>query len=275
MARVGMVIPTLGTRPDWLRGTLNSIVKQRGVDVDVVLVTPCPEDVRELAEENGATVLDSKTPGISAAVNEGWGKLVDSRYLAWLGDDDLLAPNSLERSVTALEENPSYSATYGRVRYIDAENRTLFVTHPGRVASAYLPWGKDLVPQPGSLFRRSAIDQVGGLDHSLRYAMDYDLFLRLRSVGRLVYLPIEVAAFRLHSGSITGSNKSKGEADEVRARAHSAQVNRRRRAIRPLVSILDRGLYKGLQRSSRVVPLVDGREYVMNVSISHDLGGQA
>jgi len=276
VSRIGLVIPTLGTRPAWLRGTLESIVNQDGVDVDLIVVTPHPERVQSLAAAYGARILDSQTPGISAAVNEGWHELRDSEYLAWLGDDDLLAPYSLGRSVRALEDHPLCSATYGRVRYIDAESETLFVTRPGRIASAYLPWGKDLVPQPGSVFRRSAVEQVGGLDPTLRYAMDYDLFLKLRKVGRLEYVPSEVAAFRLHDGSITGSNRSRVEADEVRARAHSPQMNRRRLVFDPVWSFLDRALYKLLQRSKGVVPTVDGREYVCDLTDSfHDGTGPA
>ena len=43
-----------------------------------------------------------------------------------------------------------------------------------------------LIPQPGSLIRRSAWEHVGGLDERLHYAMDLDLFLRLRRFGVIV-----------------------------------------------------------------------------------------
>ncbi|WBM79376.1 glycosyltransferase [Cryobacterium breve] len=265
MAQIGMVIPTLGTRPTWLRGTLDSIFGQIGVDIQVVIVTPRPDEVTKIAIGTPARVFASDTPGISAAVNEGWAELRDATYLAWLGDDDLLAPGSLQISQMALGRNDMASATYGNVRYIDAENETLFVTHPGRIARAYLPWGKDLVPQPGSLFRRTAIDAVGGLDTSLRYAMDFDIFLKLRTVGPLLYLPTEVAAFRLHPGSITGANRSSVEAEEVRARTHSARVNGLRRSLSPLQGVVDRALYKLSQRRGGVVPDLLGREYVLDV----------
>lgn len=273
MAQIGMVIPTLGTRPEWLRGTLISIFEQRGVDVEVVIVTPRPHEVRQIAAGTPAIVFASDTPGISAAVNEGWAELAHSPFLAWLGDDDLLAPGSLRASQDALIRNTAASGTYGCVRYIDAENATLFVARPGRIAGAYLPWGKDLVPQPGSLFRREAVEAVGGLDSSLRYAMDFDLFLKLRTVGPLLYLASEVAAFRLHPGSITGANRSSVEAEGVRARFHSARVNSIRRSLGPIQAFTDRALYKLSQRSSGVIPQTLGRDYVLDVHDGADADG--
>ncbi|TFC01326.1 MULTISPECIES: glycosyltransferase [Cryobacterium] len=273
MAQIGMVIPTLGTRPAWLRGTLKSMFEQRGVDLKVVIVTPRPDEVRLIAAGTPAVVVASDTPGISAAVNEGWAELKDSTFLAWLGDDDLLAPGSLRISQDALVRNAAASGTYGCVRYIDAASETLFVARPGRFASAYLRWGKDLVPQPGSLFRREAVEAVGGLDTSLRYAMDFDLFLKLRAFGPLRYLSSEVASFRLHPGSITGANQSSVEAESVRARFHSARVNSIRRSLAPLQSVTDRALYKLSRRPGGLVPQMLGRDYVLDVYSDADLDG--
>jgi GT2 family glycosyltransferase len=266
MARIGIVVPTLGGRPDWLRGTLESIFDQEGVDVDVVIVTPRPDDVARAVEGTPAVVFGSTTPGISAAVNEGWALLSHTNYIAWLGDDDLLAPGSLAASARALDENPGATGTYGWVRYIDADDKTLFLTKPGRLASAYLPWGKDLVPQPGSLFRRVAVERAGWLDTSLRFAMDFDLFLRLRVLGKLMYLPVEVAAFRLHPGSITGANRSYEEAEEVRSRAHTPRMNRLRRVGTPLRHFLDRLLYKWNQRRGGTTPVRSGVPYTRSVA---------
>jgi GT2 family glycosyltransferase len=265
MTRIGIVIPTLGGRPDWLRGTLESIFTQEGVDIDVVIVTPRPEEVASAAEGTPALIFGSTTPGISAAVNEGWALLPEADYIAWLGDDDLLAPGSLKLSKRALDENPRATSTYGWVRYIDAEDETIFLAKPGRIASAYLPWGKDLVPQPGSLFRRAAVKEAGWLDTSLRFAMDFDLFLRLRVLGQLIYLPTEVAAFRLHPGSITGANRSYEEAEEVRSRAHTSRINRFRRVGSPLRQVVDRLLYKYNQRPGGAVPLRSGVAYVLSL----------
>jgi hypothetical protein len=60
------------------------------------------------------------------------------------------------------------------------------------------------VPQPATFFRAELWQQVGPLDPSFFFAMDYDLWVRLASVTQLKYLPGPVwANFRLHAGAKT------------------------------------------------------------------------
>jgi GT2 family glycosyltransferase len=76
-----------------------------------------------------------------------------------------------------------------------------------------MTWGPDLVPQPGSLFRRSTIDRIGPLDESLRFAMDLDVLIRLRRAGRFVNTRRVQAKFRWHPESNTVADRS-GSLDE-------------------------------------------------------------
>ena len=47
---------------------------------------------------------------------------------------------------------------------------------------------------------------AGGYDESLRFAMDLDMFLRLRSRGRFVSTPRTVASYRWHPDALTVAN---------------------------------------------------------------------
>ena len=49
--------------------------------------------------------------------------------------------------------------------------------------------------------------QAGGFDTSLRYAMDYDLWLRLGKLAHPLQLNTPLAAFREHAGSLSTRNK--------------------------------------------------------------------
>jgi hypothetical protein len=66
------------------------------------------------------------------------------------------------------------------------------------------------------------------LDPALRYAMDIDLFLRLRTVGELVYVPHELALFRWHAQSTTVANRAASEAELAAVRARQLPAGRRR-----------------------------------------------
>jgi glycosyltransferase involved in cell wall biosynthesis len=219
-ARVLLVVPTLGRRSDYLAETLASVRSQdEAVDL-VVVVPPAATDARELARSHGATLLDD--PGsLSAAVNVGLAEAGPQHlYGNWIGDDDLLAPGSLRATSEALDTAPSAVVAYGHCAYIDEHGRHLWDSRAGWLARAVLPWGPDLIPQPGMLFRLADFRAVGGLDESLRFAMDLDLLLRLRRRGRFVDVGRTVSSFRWHSTSLTVSDRtsSLSESEQVKRR---------------------------------------------------------
>ena len=146
-----------------------------------------PREARDSARAHGAELLDD--PGsLSAAVNAGLAR-ADARHVYgnWIGDDDLLAPGSLACDEPGPRPRPRRRRCVRplhvhRRRRVDA----LGVSRAGRGAVWLLAWGPDLVPQPGMLFRLDDFRAVGGLDESLKFAMDLDLLLRLRRRGRFV-----------------------------------------------------------------------------------------
>jgi GT2 family glycosyltransferase len=216
-----MVIPTLGERPDLLRRSISSIRNQR-VDVDLVLVAPTGTTIEKLAGEVGARfVADPGTGGLAGALNAGLrAGATETSYFGWLGDDDLLEPDSLSAAVDCLDRHPEAVMVFGWCDYIDLQDRVVFRSRAGRIAAHIVAWGPNLVPQPGSLMRYDDVMAVGGLDESLRLALDLDLFLRLRRRGSLMALPQTLAAFRWHPGSMTvqAESASMNESDRVRQR---------------------------------------------------------
>lgn len=217
-----IVIPTLGERPALLAKAMSSILSQGMADLDVVVVAPEGRGVQAAASRAGARfVPDPHRGGISGALNAGLAAaLPGTTYFSWLGDDDLLAEGSLNATTETLAANPDAVLVYGWCDYIDAHDRVIFRSRAGRLASAILRWGPNLIPQPGCLMRFDDVVAVGGLDESIRLAMDLDLFLKLRRRGRFVALPQTLAAFRWHEDSATvkGENVSMEESDQLRMR---------------------------------------------------------
>jgi GT2 family glycosyltransferase len=68
------------------------------------------------------------------------------------------------------------------------------------------------------MFRRSAYEEIGGLNSDFGWAFDYDLFIRLSNVGKLKYVDRDTASFRWHSDSLTVGQRKKSvnEASRVR-----------------------------------------------------------
>ena len=217
-----IAVPTLGRRPELLRRCLESIRAQARPEVDLVVVAPsCPTTAAIAAAAGARLVPDPRRGGISGALNAALATAApDARYFTWLGDDDLLAPGSLETTTAALENHPAATLAYGWCDYVDEHDRVVFRSRAGQWAARIIAFGPNLVPQPGSLMRLDAVRQVGGLDESVRLAMDLDLFLRLRRQGRFVCVPRTVASFRWHADSLTVSQgrASMQESELVRRR---------------------------------------------------------
>jgi GT2 family glycosyltransferase len=219
--RVLLVVPTLGTRPELLDQCLASIAGQ-SVQVEILLVAPEGSAVAaELAAKYGAGFLPD--PGsLASAINVGAAAAGEHiEYLNWLGDDDLLEPESLARTVACLEGNPKATVAYGACRYIDEEGQELWVSRAGPWATRILAWGPDLIPQPGMLVRRAAWNSVGGVDESYKFAFDLDLLLKLKAIGPLLDVGEIVSSFRWHGDSLTVGDRTTSLQESERARRSS------------------------------------------------------
>lgn len=232
-SRVLIVIPTIGQRLDLLRQTLQSLVNQKPEKPDIVVVCPKKKiEIRKLAREFGAMLADD--PGsLSSALNAGFALAKPwHEYGSWMGDDDLLRPGSLAITTSALDSNLQAVAAFGYCDYIDDKGKTLFTSRAGRHAPWLMRWGPNLVPLPGILYRLSAARKAGSYDNSLKYAMDLDMWLRLRKEGEFLNTRKTLGAFRWHPSSTTVANRraSLQEAEMIKRRYMPKYI----RAVAPI-----------------------------------------
>ena len=214
-----MVIPTLGQRIDYLRLTLESIKAQAPTLYDIVMIYPLGNKAAaKLAKEYGASSVDD--PGsISAAVNAGIATAKPHhKYIGWIGDDDLISPESLATAMNLLDQKPKAVVAFGYCDYIDSDGKKIFTSRAGTLAPWLMTWGPNLVPCPGAVFRTSALQATGGFDVNNKYSMDLDMFLRLRKIGKFINTKRIQASFRWHPTSTTVANRNKSlkETEEVK-----------------------------------------------------------
>lgn len=219
--KVGIVVPTLGTRPDYLHQNLESI--RAAGEAHISIVAPNSFNASKLISAGLADqfVEDPKL-GLAKAINLGIEKLPeDIRFVNWLGDDDTLTESSITKTRQALEQDEKASFVFGACDYVDALGKKIWENKSGQWAVPLLRFGPDLVPQPGALFRREAFNQVGQLSSDFGWAFDFDLFIKLSKAGKAIYLPETLASFRWHPDSLSVGlrKKSVTEASAVR-RSH-------------------------------------------------------
>ncbi|QNP59010.1 FkbM family methyltransferase [Paenacidovorax monticola] len=147
--------------------------------------------------------VSQKDGGQSQAINLGFAR-ASGEIMAWLNSDDLLMPGALHRVGEYFAQHPEVDVVYGNRILIDEEDREIgrwvLPAHDDEVLS----WA-DFIPQETLFWRRSIWEKAGGrIDESFRFAMDWDLLQRFRSVGaRMVRLPDFLGAFRIHNAQKT------------------------------------------------------------------------
>ena len=217
-SRVLIVVPTLGTRPELLKESISSI-RDQSVTVDIAIVSPPSRVVSDLADNLGITWIEDPNKGLAAAINLGVNEAVqDHSYVSWLGDDDLLTPDSLSLTTSALDGHPDAVLAYGPCRYINARGSHLWTNQAPSWVVPVLAWGPQLVPQPGMLVRATAWREVNGLDETYSMAFDFDLLLRLKKVGRFTRVSQPVSCFRWHADSLTVDDRARNLDESERAK---------------------------------------------------------
>ena len=203
---VSVVVPT-HNRSGLLALTLRSVLWQRGVDLEVLVVDDgSTDDTAEVVAALGdprVRLLRHATPqGVSAARNRGVAAAA-GRWLAFCDDDDLWAPDKLARQLAAAQETGRSWVYVGEVR-IDRHGRIIAATSPPapeRVAARLPHW--NLVPGGCSsvMASRAALAVAGPFDTGLRNLADWDLWIRLGRTGPPARVAGLLVAYRLHGGN--------------------------------------------------------------------------
>ncbi|MBI3131285.1 MAG: glycosyltransferase family 2 protein [Acidobacteria bacterium] len=129
------------------------------------------------------------------------------KYVKLFHQDDLLAPDCLERQVATLEEHPEVVLAFCRREIIRPDGRKLFnrgapwpdgpVVAP-EAARACALRGSNLLGEPSALLMRNTVVRVtGGFDASIPYLVDLDYWLRLMAHGPAWYDDRALASFRV------------------------------------------------------------------------------
>jgi hypothetical protein len=233
MQKVGILIPTIFSRPEYIHLAAASIRSAGNAHLSLACPKPTGEKVQLLNQLRVAHAIDEvkiedRDHSLSEKINAALNTLPSScEYIGWLGDDDLLIPGALDEAARYLDNHSECVMVYGGVDYIDKNGRVIFTNRGSSSYARLLSFGPQLVPQPGALWRRDAFERVGGLSPEFDLAFDFDLFLKLKQIGELHYIGKTLAQFRWHPDSLSVKRRwvSVSEASRVR-RKHYKGVMR-------------------------------------------------
>jgi glycosyltransferase involved in cell wall biosynthesis len=155
--------------------------------------------------------------GESATVNRGLENALGDFILVISADDPLLTSDLINKACYILIENPSIVAIYPDWRIIDQNGITLRNKILPDFTDDLLIGHCSCLPGPGTLFRKDKALEIGGRRSEWKFVGDYDFWLRLSRVGKIVRLPGVLAQWRENQNSTSISQRdSKMAAERIK-----------------------------------------------------------
>ena len=200
MAAVTVIIPTYN-RASLLPGAVES-AKQAGSDLEIVIVDDASTDnTAEVCERlSGVRYLrSSRNQGLAAARNAGI-VASESELVAFLDDDDLRLPGSLDTQLRALEASPAAAFCYGRL-FAANSSRPLPTGDviPKRCPTGDIFWDlleQNFVSPVTVVARKQVLIDCRLFNAELRQVEDWDLWLRITEKWPVVAVEEPVAIYR-------------------------------------------------------------------------------
>jgi len=204
---VSIITPSLN-QAAFIEAAIESVLAQDYPNIEYLVVDGGSTDgTLDILRRYGDRVrwISEPDTGQSDAINKG-ARLTHGEILAWLNADDQYAPQAVSRAIAELQAAPQAAFVYGHAQFTDQAGREIapcVQVEPFNLDR--LLHHLDFIVQPATFFRRDAFLAVGGLDASLRYCLDYDLWIKLALRYQVRYLPELLARVRVYPATKTAS----------------------------------------------------------------------
>jgi len=211
---ISVVMPVYNSEP-YLAEAIESILNQTFADFEFLIFDDgstdrSPEIIREYARKD-ARIIPQFSPinrGYVVHLNEGI-RRSRGRYIARMDSDDVALSTRLELQAKFLSKNPSAGVVGTSCIRIDEQGDEI---GPGRRSAtpSYLFWQTFFVnplSHPTVLYRKEAIESVGGYDESRMPAEDYCLWTRMLGKWEMYNIEEPLLKYREHSNSVSVTKK--------------------------------------------------------------------
>lgn len=216
---VSIVTPSFNQAP-FLEETIKSVLEQDYPRIEYIVMdggsTDGSVDVIKKYQNRLAFWVSEQDKGQTDAINKGFNR-ASGDILAWINSDDTYHPKAVGEAVSYLVKHPDVAMVYADCDFIDEQGKVIGKFASRQTDYQKLRHGFVHIPQQTMFFRSKYWKELGPLDPSFYFAMDYDLWVRLAKRAPIKYIPGRTwANFRIHTSSKTNVNDERGWKEMLR-----------------------------------------------------------
>ena len=198
---ISVVTPSFDQR-DFVDATLRSVVGQGYNPLEYVVIdggsTDDSADIIARFDEHLAYWVSEPDNGHAHAVNKGFAH-TSGEIMCWLNSSDMHYPWTLETVSQVFRDLPEVEWIMGLPTQFHDSTGPKSVQRDVFNVYDFLAGNYHAVQQESVFWRRSLWERAGGaLNADLRFAADFDLWLRFFSLARLHHVDTVLGGFRVH-----------------------------------------------------------------------------
>jgi len=212
--KISIVTPSYN-QGQFIEETIRSVLRQGYPNLEYIVVDGGSTDQTvEILEKYDSWIDDwvsEPDDGQAHAINKGLHHATGDIH-GWINSDDYFVPGALQSVVETFVSSGCDALSGGRLLIDEASNVTGWSINP-----AFDPWkGGNTFPQDSTLWRSYVYDEIGYLDESYDFAMDFEFFLRLYMHFEIQDTNDLIGAFRCYRGSKSHQHYQDVGLDEAR-----------------------------------------------------------
>ncbi len=207
---ISIVTPSFN-QGHFIRETVESVLNQDYPNIEYWVIDGGSTDetlsvLKEYEHDPRFHWISEKDKGQSDAINKGLARCRGELF-NWLCSDDLLLPGAMRRVIETWRALHCPSAVYGWARLIDQYGNDLGYCplQSSRVSLGKMLRFDSFPMQQATFVPTQTLRAAGGVDPSLQFAMDVDLWVRLIQKIPFHHIAADLASYRLHGASKTVS----------------------------------------------------------------------
>jgi glycosyltransferase involved in cell wall biosynthesis len=232
MSLVFSIVTCTWNSEPYLADCIDSVLKQDYPLIEWIFVDGGSNDgtlERIRSVPHPYRLLENVRGGISNAMNAGL-RAASGDIVIHLHSDDYLHGSDVLTRVAGLFQSSGCQWLFGRTLALIGNSLYADNYVAPRFSYASL-LRRNFIPHTATFVRRELMLQAGGFDTRLKYAMDYDMWLKLADVSKPLQLDEPLAVFREHSGSLSTRERMAAMEEEFQIRLNYAGGNILAKAI--------------------------------------------